>query len=61
MDVVFLVTSIGGLLAFGAWILYYVSLGKIISEEEKEAGRDLTYEINPFTGSAKDSTNYNKK
>ncbi len=47
----------GGILAFGAWIWYYASLGKRISSEEKEDGRDLTYEINPFTGSAKDTSN----
>lgn len=31
-----------------AW--YYAALGKRISAEEKKAGRDLTNEINPFTG-----------
>ncbi|WP_199738091.1 hypothetical protein [Falsibacillus albus] len=40
----------GGLLSAAAWIWYYASLGKSISAEEKAAGRDLTYEINPFTG-----------
>ncbi len=49
----FWVPLVGGVIAFGAWIWYYASLGKRISAEEKEAGRDLTYEINPFTGSAK--------
>ncbi|MEW4369219.1 hypothetical protein [Paenibacillus kandeliae] len=29
---------------------YYAALGKRMSEEEKKAGRDLTYELNPFTG-----------
>lgn len=53
MGVAFWVTAIVGLLSFGAWILYYTSLGKRISHEEKEAGRDLSYEINPFTGSSK--------
>jgi hypothetical protein len=52
---------VGGLLACGAWIWYYASLGKSISEEEKEAGRDLTYEINPFTGSAKPSERSQKE
>lgn len=33
-----------------AGVLYYAGIGKRISEEEKKAGRDLTYEINPFTG-----------
>ncbi|MNC20556.1 hypothetical protein D3C75_685110 [compost metagenome] len=31
-----------------AW--YYAALGKRISAEEKKAGRELTNEINPFTG-----------
>lgn len=53
MGVAFWVTAIVGLLSFGAWILYYTSLGKWISHEEKEAGRDLSNEINPFTGSSK--------
>ncbi|WP_335872720.1 hypothetical protein [Bacillus sp. 2205SS5-2] len=51
--VAFWVTAIGGILSFGAFIWYYASLGKRISIEEKEAERDLTYEINPFTGSSK--------
>lgn len=38
------------MLAALAWIWYYATLGKSISEAEKKAGRDLTYEINPFTG-----------
>jgi len=33
-----------------AGVFYYTGIGKRISEEEKKAGRDLTYEINPFTG-----------
>lgn len=57
MESVFWITTIGGLLSVVAWIWYYASLGKRISKEEKEAGRDLTFEINPFTGSAKDSSN----
>ncbi|MGF9891669.1 hypothetical protein ABEX78_23705 [Priestia megaterium] len=58
-----MVLLVGGVLAFGASTWYYAALGKRITDEEKEAGRDLTYEINPFTGSAKDAkqesiTNY---
>ncbi|MCD7034186.1 hypothetical protein LRR81_08065 [Metabacillus sp. GX 13764] len=41
------------ILAGGAWIWYYVALGYRIAREEREAGRDLTHEINPFSGSAK--------
>lgn len=58
---VFWISTIGGILAFGSWIWYYASLGKRIHQEEKEAGRDLTYEINPFTGSAKGTLTENKK
>ena len=54
-----LVLIIGGVLAFGASIWYYAALGKRITDEEKEARRDLTYEINPFTGSAKDTKDEN--
>ncbi|CAJ1315591.1 hypothetical protein PO903_13995 [Paenibacillus sp. PK4536] len=32
----------------GIW--YHIAIGKRIAHEEKKAGRDLTYEINPFTG-----------
>jgi len=58
-----LVLLVGGVLAFAASTWYYSALGKRITDEEKEVGRNLTYEINPFTGSAKDSkeesiTNY---
>ncbi|MGG2027553.1 hypothetical protein AB1282_17795 [Gottfriedia sp. S16(2024)] len=56
----FWITTIGGILALGAWIWYYASLGKRIHQEEKEAGRDLSYEINPFTGSAKATSNEKK-
>ncbi|WHY21098.1 hypothetical protein QNH28_08970 [Paenibacillus sp. G2S3] len=31
-------------------VWYYVALGKRISAEEKKAGKDLSDEINPFTG-----------
>ncbi|MGA9289821.1 MAG: hypothetical protein WBV93_15920 [Anaerobacillus sp.] len=54
-DAVFWVTSIGGLMSLGAFVWYYASLGKRISKEEKEAGRDLTFETNPFTGTSKNS------
>ncbi|MDO6658724.1 hypothetical protein [Anaerobacillus sp. 1_MG-2023] len=55
-DSAFWIKLIGGLLSFGAFTLYYVSLGKRVSKEEKEAGKDLTFEINPFTGTSKDTT-----
>jgi len=58
---VFWISTIGGILAFGTWIWYYSSLGRRINQEKKEAGRDLTYEINPFTGSAKVPSNEHKK
>ncbi|WP_154666089.1 hypothetical protein [Bacillus testis] len=50
---IILVPLIGGLIAIGCSVWYYASLGKIISKEEKKAGRDLTNSINPFTGSVK--------
>jgi thiaminase len=31
-------------------VWYYADLGKRISAEEKKAGKDLSDEINPFTG-----------
>ena len=31
-------------------VWYYAALGKRISAEEKKAGKDLSDEINPFTG-----------
>lgn len=40
-------------LAKAANALYIMAIGKRIHAEEKEAGRDLIYEINPFTGSRK--------
>lgn len=55
------VMLIGGFLSFGAWVWYYIALGKRISAEEKEAGRDLTYEINPFIGSAKNTSGKRKR
>jgi len=58
---VFWISTVGGILAFSSWVWYYASLGKRIHQEEKEAGKDLTYEINPFTGSAKTSSNQIKK
>ncbi|WP_261134497.1 hypothetical protein [Bacillus sp. Marseille-Q3570] len=41
-DLVFWVTSIGSILTLGVIICYYASLGKRVSEEEKNAGKDLT-------------------
>ncbi|MCA0993811.1 hypothetical protein [Pseudalkalibacillus hwajinpoensis] len=52
-DAVFWIMTGGGLLSLIAWGWYYASLGKRISKEEEKAGRDLTYEINPFTGSSR--------
>ncbi|GGM20944.1 hypothetical protein GCM10011351_03500 [Paraliobacillus quinghaiensis] len=43
----------GGIIAIGASVWYYASLGKSISKEEKEVGKDLSYETNPYTGSSK--------
>ncbi|AZB42075.1 hypothetical protein CEF21_07105 [Bacillus sp. FJAT-42376] len=57
----FWISVIGGLLVFGSWVWYYTSLGKRVHQEEKEAGKDLTYEINPFTGSAKHPLDKEKK
>ncbi|GAE36841.1 hypothetical protein [Halalkalibacter akibai] len=54
-DTTFWITTIGGLASFGAVIWLYAALGKRVSKEEKEAGRDLTHETNAFTGSAKPS------
>ncbi|MRN52560.1 hypothetical protein [Paenibacillus monticola] len=34
----------------GPMVWSYIAVGKRISAEEKKAGRDLTNEINPFTG-----------
>jgi len=52
-DSVFWISTLGSLASLGCFIWLFVSLGKRISKEEKDAGRDLTYETNPFTGSAK--------
>lgn len=51
-DAAFWITTVGGLLSLIAWGWYYASLGKRIAKEEEKAGRDLTYEMNPFTGSS---------
>lgn len=32
------------------FVWYFVALSKNVSKTEKEHGRDMTYEINPFTG-----------
>lgn len=34
----------------GIFVLYFVALGKNVSRTEKEHGRDMTDELNPFTG-----------
>ncbi|MGM7700679.1 hypothetical protein ACSVDE_03075 [Pseudalkalibacillus sp. Hm43] len=47
------VPVVGGIIALGAGIWYYAAIGKAVHEEEQAAGKDLTYEMNPFTGSAK--------
>ncbi|WP_227940275.1 hypothetical protein [Alkalihalobacillus deserti] len=52
-DTFFWITTLGGLVTLGCFIWLFASLGKRISKEEKDAGRDLTYETNPFTGSSK--------
>ncbi|EIT87139.1 hypothetical protein A374_02759 [Fictibacillus macauensis ZFHKF-1] len=52
MDADFLIPAIGGIVALVAAIWYYAAIGTRISSQEKEAGRDLTYETNPFTGDA---------
>ncbi|MBF0707845.1 hypothetical protein IQ283_14700 [Alkalihalobacillus hwajinpoensis] len=51
-DTAFWIMIGGGLLSLIAWGWYYASLGKRIAKEEEKAGRDLTYEINPYTGSS---------
>ncbi|WNS45816.1 hypothetical protein [Paenibacillus sp. MMS20-IR301] len=46
-----LLMSLGFLVLAGAPLVwYYAALGKRITAEEKKAGRDLSSEINPFTG-----------
>lgn len=40
-------------LAKAANVLYLMAVGRRIHAEEQETGRDLTYEMNPFTGSRK--------
>ncbi|WP_338780558.1 hypothetical protein [Metabacillus sp. FJAT-52054] len=57
----FWISAIGGILVLGLWVWYYSSLGKSVYQEEKEAGKDLTYEINPFTGSAKNTSDKKNK
>ena len=32
------------------FIFYFIALGKNVSKTEKENKRDMSYEINPFTG-----------
>lgn len=59
-DAVFWVIFGGGLLSLMTWVWYYASLGKRMNKEEEKAGRDLTYEFSPFTGSSH-GANSNKK
>ncbi|MCL7748689.1 hypothetical protein [Halalkalibacter alkaliphilus] len=54
-DLVFAVTILGSLVIFGCFAWLFASLGKRIHFEEKEARKDLTYETNPFAGSAKNT------
>lgn len=43
--------SLGFIIVAAAPLVWYqAALGKRISEEERKAGRDLTGEINPWTG-----------
>jgi len=56
-----LISTIVDVIGFGSLVWYYAALGKRIHQEETEAGRDLSYEMNPFTGSAKDISNKVKK
>jgi hypothetical protein len=51
LTIMSILLSLGFLVLAGAPVVwYYAALGKRITEEEKKAGRDLTGEINPFTG-----------
>ncbi|MCM3740840.1 hypothetical protein M3210_11205 [Oceanobacillus luteolus] len=43
------------------FIWYFIALSKNISKTEKEHGRDMTYEINPFTGMKMPSSEDEKK
>ncbi|MFC0560192.1 hypothetical protein [Halalkalibacter alkalisediminis] len=52
-DTIFWISTLGSLVTLGCFVWLFASIGKRILKEEKEAGRDLTYEASPFTGSAK--------
>ncbi|MFC7370603.1 hypothetical protein ACFQPF_02810 [Fictibacillus iocasae] len=51
MDAVSWIVLVAALLSILSSIWYYTSLGRRISVEEKNAGRDLSCEMNPYTGS----------
>ncbi|WP_096189013.1 hypothetical protein [Evansella halocellulosilytica] len=38
------------ILLFLPFIFYFMALGKNVRETEKKHNRDMTYELNPFTG-----------
>lgn len=48
MELLLIIVGIAAVVGPSMW--YYAALGKRIKHEEEKAGRDLTYEINPFTG-----------
>jgi|GEM_PF-5424431 len=39
------------LAVFLPFIFYFIALGKNVRKTEKEHNKDMTYELNPFTGS----------
>ena len=55
-----IVVGVCFVLSIVANVWYYATLGKKVAEEEKKAGRDLTYEINPYTGSTKTAADSSK-
>lgn len=54
-----IVVGVCFILSIVANVWYYAAIGKKVAEEEKKAGRDLTYEINPYTGSTKTAADSN--
>ncbi len=48
MEILLLILFMAAII--GPQIWYHIAIGKRISEEERKAGRDLSEEINPFTG-----------
>lgn len=38
------------LVVFVPFIFYFIALGKNVRQTEKEHQKDMTYELNPFTG-----------